>query len=173
MTANEITYFQVNGFWYDIQAPAPASATNTAVFTGITGGNVTFAARLPSGFTILIADLDLGSGNSGSTALALPEITGTVVGSAGGSGGTVWELCAINSNNTPGINLVANTSVISSYLTAQNVNAGQLIYDVSFTNVTFAGENGTIQNFAFAAPTSNETVSITDPGFATLPYEGA
>ena len=169
MTANELTFFNVNGFFYDVESPLPAGTTNTDQFLGLTGALITFTPRLPEGFVVLISDLDLGSGNTGSTALAIAPITGRVIGTIV-NGSAVWQLAAINTVDSPGINLLANTSIISSYLEAENVQSGQLIYDVSFTQVTYAGLNQFIQNFAFVAPTTSETVVITDPSFETIPY---
>ena len=173
--SNELTFFPITGFYYDIQNPDPSSSSNAPVFTGMTGAFITFTPRVPDGFTVLVSDLDLGSGNTGSTAIALPAITGRVSAVvAGGEGGTVWELCAINTVDSVGIELLANTSIISTYLAAQNVpntqQAGDLIYDVSFTQVTYAGLNQMINNFAFVAPTSNTSICITDPSFETIPY---
>lgn len=171
MTANEITYFSVTGYYYDIESPYTGGTTNADQFNGLTGGFITFTPRLPTGFTVLISNLDLGSGNTGSTAIALPPITGRIMSVIAENEAPVWELCTINTADTPGIKLLANTTPVSTYLTAQEIEAGQLIYDVSFNQVTFAGDNQTISNFAFTAPTSNTTICITDPSFETLPYQ--
>ena len=172
MTANELQYFTVTGFYYNIESPDTSGTTNAAQFVGDTGGFITFTPRVPTGFTVLISNLDLGSGNTGSTAIALAPITGRIMGTlAGDEGGFVWQLCTINTADSPGLQLLANSAVVSSYLSAQNVEGGQLIYDVSFNRVTFAGENQVIQNFAFTAPTTNTPVCITDPTLATLPYQ--
>jgi hypothetical protein len=170
LTANALTYFTATGFFYDIESPIPSGSTNADQFNALTGGFVTFTPRVPTGFTVLVSNLDLGSGNSGSTSLSLPPITGRIISTVVGSG-TVGQLCAINKPSSAGIQLLANSTLISTYLTAQNINGGQLIYDVSFSSVTFAGASQTIANFAFAAPTTNTTVCITDPGTTRLPYQ--
>jgi hypothetical protein len=168
----ELTYFTAQGFYYDIQSANPSSTTNTPVFAGITGGFLTFTPRVPPGFTVWITDLDLGSGNTGSVAVALPAITGRVMSTpAGTEGGFVWELCTINVADTPGIQLLANSSPISTYLTAQGIQNGNLIYDVSFSQVTYDSGLQTISSFAFVAPTSATTVVLTDPSFQTIPYQ--
>ena len=168
----ELTYFEVTGFYYDVESPLTGGETNADQFNGLTGAFITFTPRVPPGFTVLISDLDLGSGNTGSTALALAPITGRVMGvSAGTEGGSVWELCAINTTNSPGIQLLANSSPISTYLTAQGVQSGQLIYDVSFTQVTYAALNQYVTNFAFVAPTDDTGVCITDPSLETIAYQ--
>lgn len=168
--ANELTYFTVTGFYYNVEGPSTGGTTNADQFVGDTGGFITFTPRVPTGFTVLISNLDLGSGNSGSTAVALAPITGQIMSTTVGSG-QVWQLCAINSVNTPGLQLLANSSVISTYLTAQNIQAGQLIYDVSFSQVTDDYLSQLVSNFAFAAPTTNTTTCITDPGLSMLPYQ--
>ena len=169
----ELTYFTVTGFYYDVESPLTTGTTNADQFVGLTGAYITFYPRVPVGFTVLVSDLDLGSGNTGSTAIALAPITARVMSvSAGDEGGVVWELCTINPDDTPGISLLANSSPISTYLTAQNIQGGELIYDVQFSQVTFAGANQTITNFGFVAPTDDTSVCITDPSFSTIPYAG-
>ena len=165
MTAAELTYFTCTGFFYDVESPLTSGSTNADQFNPISGAFVTFTPRVPAGFTVLISNLDLGSGNAGATAVALPPITGRVIYS-----GFEGQLCTINPSDTPGIKLLSNSSVISTYLTAQGIQSGQLIYDVTFTQVTYAGDNQTITPFAFAAPTDSTGVCITDPTFNRLPY---
>lgn len=167
-----LTYFTCTGFYYDIESPVTGGTTNADQFKGMTGAFVTFTPRVPTGFTVLIPTLDLGSGNTGSAAIALAPITGRIISTTIG-GSPVYQLSTINTVNTPGIQLLANSTPISTYLTAQAINGGALIYDVAFTQVTFAGENQTIQNFAFTAPTTNTGVCITDPTLTRLPYQGA
>lgn len=168
--STELTYFTVTGFYYDVESPLTSGTTNADQFLGITGAFITFTPRVPTGFTVLVTNLDLGSGNTGATAIALPPITGRVIGTIVG-GEAVWQLATINTTDTPGIQLLANSSPISTYLSAQGINGGSLIYDVSFSDVTFAGANQTISNFAFTAPTSNTGVCITDPTLTRLPYQ--
>lgn len=167
---NELAYFTATGFYYDIQAPDINSSTSAPQVAGLTGGFVTFTPRVPDGFTVLVDDLDLGSGNTGSTSISLPAITGRIMGTVV-NGSPVWELCAINTVDSPGIQLLANTTLISSYLSAQNITNGQLIYDVTFDLVTYAAQNRYIHEFAFVAPTSATTVCITDPTFETIEYQ--
>lgn len=169
--STQLAYFTATGFYYDIESPAASGSTNADKFTGITGAFVTFTPRVPSGFTVLVDDLDLGSGNTGSAAIALAPITGRVFPTVVG-GASVWQLSTINVSDTPGIQLLANSAPISSYLTAQGIQGG-LIYDVSFTDVKFAGKDRSIQNFAFAAPVDNTGVCITDPDLVRLAYQPA
>jgi hypothetical protein len=170
MTATELTYFTCTGYFYDVESPYTGSTTNADQFNGLTGAFITFTPRVPTGFTVLVSNLDLGSGNTGATSISLPPITGRVL-STTINNASVWQLATINTADSPGIQLLANSTPISTYLTAQNIQGGALIYDVSFTRVTFAGENQTIQNFAFTAPTTNTGVCITDPTLTRLPYQ--
>ena len=170
LTAAELTYFTVTGFYYNVENPLSSGSTNADQFIGDTGGFITFTPRVPAGFTVLVSNLDLGSGQTGSTAISLPPITGRIYPTVV-SGQTVWQLATINTTDSLGIQLLANSSIISTYLTAQGIQGGSLIYDVSFTEVMFAGGDQMIQNFAFTAPTSNTTVCITDPSFTRLPYQ--
>jgi hypothetical protein len=171
VTATELTYFTVTGFYYDVESPYTGSTTNADQFNGLTGAFITFTPRVPAGFTVLISNLDLGSGNTGSTSISLPPITGRVLSTTAMNDASVWQLATINTADSPGIQLLANSTPISTYLSAQGIQGGALIYDVSFTRVTFAGDNQTIQNFAFTAPTSNTTICITDPTLTRLPYQ--
>lgn len=169
--ATELTYCTVNGYYYDVESPLTGGTDNVDQFNGWTGAFITFTPRVPAGFVVYVSNLDLGSGNTGSTAIALAPITGRVMGvPAGIGGGSVWSLCAINTTNSTGIELVANSAPVAASLTAQGISS--LIYDVSFEQVTFAGLDQYVSNFAFVAPTSATTISITDPGLTRLQYGG-
>lgn len=157
----ELQYFNCTGFYYDVEAPLTGGSTDALQFLVISAF-VTFTPRVPTGFAVLISDLDLGGGNSGSTSLAIAPVTARIMGG---------QLCAINTTDSPGIQLLANTTPISTYLTAQSVQNGQLIYDVTFTDVVYAATNMYLNNFGFVAPTSATTVCITDPGLTQLPYQ--
>ena len=62
---NSLTYFTATGFFYDIESPIPSGSTSADQFNALTGGFVTFTPRVPTGFTVLVSSLDLGSANSG------------------------------------------------------------------------------------------------------------
>lgn len=166
----ELVYFTVTGYYYNVESAVGTGTTNAAQFAGDTGGFITFTPRVPTGFTVLVGDLDLGSGNAGSTAVALPPITGRIYPTVVG-GVTVYQLSTINTTNSPGVQLLANSAPVAAYLTAQNIQGGELIYDVSFSQVTFAGIPQSIANFAFTAPPDATPVCITDPSLTRLPYQ--
>jgi hypothetical protein len=163
----ELTYFTVTGYYYDVESPLVSGSTNADQFLGLTGGDITFTPRVPTGFGVEIATLDLCSGQTGSTWVGLPPINARIYPTVI-AGQTVWQLATINPPDTPGIQLLSNSSPISTYLTAQGITS--LIYDVSFTQVTFAGASQQIQNFAFTAPTDTTPICITDPTLTRLPY---
>lgn len=156
----ELTYFTATGYWYDVESPLTGGSTDQLQFL-VVSAFVTFTPRVPVGFTVQVADLDLGDGNSGSTSLALAPITARIM-----SG----QLSTIDVTDTAGIQLLANSTPISSFLTSSDVQSGNLIYDVSFTDVVYAEVDQTLSNFAFTAPTSSTTVCITDPTLTRLPY---
>lgn len=157
----ELTYFTTTGFFYDVEAPLTGGSTDQLQFLVISAF-VTFTPRVPTGFTVQIADLDLGDGNTGSTSLAIAPITARIM-----SG----QLSTIDVTDIPGIQLLANSTPISDFLTAAEIQDGDLIYDVSFTHVTYAQAGQNLANFAFTAPTDATPVCITDPTLTRLPYK--
>ena len=87
------------------------------------------------------------------TAVALPPITARI-----------WHgrLCAIDSVDSPGVKLAANSAVLNF--------DSPLIYDVSFDRVRFNGEDQVIAPFAFVASVDDTSVCLTDPELQRLPY---
>lgn len=88
------------------------------------------------------------------TAIALPAITARI-----------WNgrLCAIDSVDSPGVMLTANSAALN--------NPDPLIYDVTFSNVRFNSVDQVIAPFAFVAPEDSSSVCLTDPGLQRLPYD--
>jgi hypothetical protein len=166
MTASELTYFNVTGFWYDVEAPLTGGSTSTPQFEVISAF-VNFIPRLPLGFTIQVSNLDIGGGTGQNVGLAIAPITGRIL-----SG----QLETIDFSDTAGVQLLANSTVISTQLaaelTALNWSTTVLVYDVQFTNVVYNEDFETLTNFAFTAPTTNTPVCLTDPTFTRLPYAG-
>jgi hypothetical protein len=84
--------------------------------------------------------------------------------------GRIWagQLSSIDVADSVGVELVANDPALN--LIDQNVPS--LIYDVTFSQVTLAGGvQGTLQNFAFAAPPDTTPVCLTDPEFPRLTWQ--
>lgn len=152
MTAQQLTYFTVTGAWYDVEAPLTSGSTNALQYQ-VVSAFVTFTPRLKAGTQIYVSNLDDGTGTGVSTALEIAPVTARIY---------QGQLATINQADTPGIQLLANTAILG--LTS-------LIYDVSFTNVVYAGHAQTLQNFAFTAPTTAGTLSITDPSLTRLTYD--
>jgi hypothetical protein len=89
-------------------------------------------------------------------------------------------LQTINQADTPGIRLLSNSAFISTqlntidatWLQKNNVNAGELIYDVMFTNIVYAETQQAIANFAFVASSDDTPVVLTSAALERLPYGG-
>lgn len=161
MTANELTYFTVKGHWYDVEAPDTSGSTNTLQFL-VVSAFVTFTPRLKPGTVVYIPNLDLDGGTTtANTALAIAPVTARIL---------QGELQTIDRTDVAELQLLANDTNVSASLTAQGVPSGALIYDISFSNVVYASAGQTLQNFAFAAPTSAVTVDLTDPAMQRLAY---
>jgi len=77
---------------------------------------------------------------------------------------TTGELSAINVADSAGVELVANTEVLD--LTYD------LIYDVTFNSITYAGQPQSLAPFAFIAPTDGTPVCLTDPNLARIGFVG-
>jgi hypothetical protein len=159
VTGIELVEFPATGYWYDVEAPLTGGSTNQLQFLVISAF-VTFTARVPIGFTAQIANLDLGNGNTGSASLAIPPVTARVHDG---------QLSTINASDTPGVPLLANSAPIAAALAA--INISELYYDVSFTDVVYAEENQTIDNFAFQASTGTTPICITDPTLTRYAYQ--
>ena len=160
MTAAELTYFPVTGFWYGLESPDLGGTTNTLQFRVISGF-VTFYPRLPNDFVANVGNLDIGGGTGQPTALGIPPVLARIY---------AGQLCTINRADTPGIQLLSNSAVIANQIRA--VSPPGLIYDVSFSQVVYADAARTMSNFAFVAPTDTTTVCLTDPALIRLEYLG-
>jgi hypothetical protein len=159
--ANELTYFTVQGYFGDVENPI-GSGIGIAPNFGVVSGTVTFLPRLPPGTTLFIPDLDMQNGMAQDVAVPLPPIQGRIIN------GT---LETINRADSPDVQLLAYSSIVATAMTQQGL-GNQLIYDVQFSNVTFAGGPQVINNFGFAAPTSAVTITLTDPLLPRLLYAG-
>jgi hypothetical protein len=91
---------------------------------------------------------------SANTAVAITPITARIL---------QGELQTINREDTPDLQLLANTSLLGL--------AAPLIYDVSYSNVVYAAKGQTLTPFAFTAPTDNTPLDLTDPALTRLKYD--
>lgn len=87
------------------------------------------------------------------TAVSLPSILARI-----------WQgrLCAISSTDSPGVMLAANDVMLN--------HKEPLIYDVSFSKVSFNNADQVLAPFAFVAPEDDSGVCLTDPRLQRLPY---
>jgi len=89
----------------------------------------------------------------GDVAVTLPAITGRI---------RRGRLCSIDSIDSVGVDLAANIPELN--------NSDPLIYDVSFSKVSFNGSDQTIAPFGFIAPADSTPVCITSPSLQKVPY---
>lgn len=153
MTANELTMFTVSGHWYDVEAPITSGSTNTPQFQVISAF-VTFTARLAPGTVLYVPNLDLGNSTSANTAVAIAPVQARIL---------AGELEVINQGDTPNVQLLANTAILGL--------DGDLVYDVTFSNVVYADQARSLTNFAFTAPTTATTIDLGDPTLTRLEYD--
>lgn len=159
-----LTFFPVDGYWWTWDTPDPVGTT-PAPRRVVVQGLVDLIPRVPQGFSIRVDDLDvLGDGTLVvDTAVSFPPRTARI-----------WEgrLSTINVEDTPTIQLLANTSVLGLTEDLLPDTEGKLIYDVRFRNVVFNGKPQRMEPFGFEAPTTGATVVLTDPALVRLPYGG-
>jgi hypothetical protein len=88
------------------------------------------------------------------SAIALPPLTARI-----------WDgvLSTIDYADTPGFQLASSTALL-------NLEGG-IIYDVTFSKITFNEANQDIAPFAFAAPADNTPVDLSSPDLVKLPYQ--
>jgi hypothetical protein len=99
--------------------------------------------------------------NAGSASRVAPAAIGIPV-----RAGRIWttgQLCAINQADSPNVELVSNIPEFGL--------AFDLIYDVTFTQVTYNGVNQNLAPFAFTAPVDATPICLTDPATVLLPYQ--
>lgn len=158
-TPNELTWFTVNGYIYDVEQPNPSGITNQPELLNVSAYVDFFpgtqSEAFPTGFAVLVSDLDHGDGTSGDTEVPLAPITARLMNGA---------LCAIAVGDPLGIELLSNSAILN--LT------NPLYYHTRFRNVTFSGAPQALSNFAFLASVDATSVDITSPGLTRYTYGG-
>ena len=144
--------------------PGPGGLSYEVEFTG-TLGSQGRTAMIGNGDSLLTAEgagfceVTVAVATVGSaeiiadTAIAIPPLTAAIYNGV---------LSTVDYTDTPGFQLPANVAAL---------NLAQLIYDVTFTNVTFNDALQFLAPFAFAAPSDTTPVCLTDPGLTRLPYQ--
>jgi hypothetical protein len=110
---------------------------------------------------ITVAPTALGSIQvAGNAAVSIPPLTARI-----------WNgvLSTIDFGDTPGFQLTANIPQLN--IGGGSDGNGNLIYDVTFSLITFNGANQFLAPFAFIAPIDGAPVCLTDPGLERLPYQ--
>lgn len=150
--ANELTFFEVSGHYYDVESPQTSGSTNELQFL-VVSALVVFTPRLAPGAIEYISNLDIGNSESANVSLAIAPVHAAI---------RDGELQTINDDGTPGVQLLSNSAILG--LT------GPLIYDVSFIDVVYASGLHILSNFAFVASTDDTPVDLSDPTLTRLPY---
>lgn len=130
-------------------------ALGNQVIPTMTGDGVELTNPQGNGFCeVTVVITESGSGLViGDTAICLPTLTARIFEGV---------LSTIDYVDTPGFQLPANIGALNL--------GGPLIYDVSFSSVTFNQANQFLAPFAFYAPTDATPVSLTDPGLEKLAW---
>jgi hypothetical protein len=137
--ADTLVYFSVTGIFNTIADPLVSESSNHPAVEPISA-LVTFTSRLAHGRLLYASD---------GTAINLEPLPASIYNGV---------LSTLDSDHTPGIELVANAGL--------NLD-GDLIYDVLFTPFT---QVGFLAPFSFKAPTDSTPVCITDEALERLPY---
>jgi hypothetical protein len=146
---------------------SPAAWTYTVTFTG-TLGNKPITTMTANG-------TNLTPGGTPGQVTVTPTTPGSTARNANTGiviptrQGRIWagQLSSIDVNDSPNVDLVANDPQLN--LIEQNISS--LIYDVNFTQVQYNSTQGTLTNFAFAAPPDTTPVNLTNPTFPRLTYQ--
>lgn len=146
--ANTLKYVTAVGFVYDVEQPNPAGTTNVPSLDQVSAYIDFFPgtqqAPFPTGFAVLVPNLDHLDGTSGDTEVPIAPITGRLMNG---------KICTIATGDPVGVELLANTSILNL--------ASPLYYHTRFRNVTFGGALQALSNFAWQAPTSTPPSGLT------------
>jgi len=157
MTVNQLTYFQVTGQWYDVEAPNTSSSSNLPQFL-VVSAFVQFTPRLAPGDVEYISNLDLGF------TLGPPALTATHAGTGGTfAAGTYFHaITAVNangetvkSNDTTSV-LTGSTSSVTLTWPQVDLATGYKVY-----RGTTASENTLVTTIG-----AGSTLAYTDTGTA-------
>lgn len=162
MTA--LTFFPVDGYWYTGDTPSPVETSPTPRVL-VVRGLVDLIPRVPVGFSVFMNNLDVHGDGSliADTSVSFPPRTARI-----------WNgrLSTINIEDTPTIELLAETADLGLTEDMLPDTDGHLIYDVRFREVVFNEAFQSLANFGFRASTSATGIVLTDPALVRLPYGG-
>jgi hypothetical protein len=161
--------FTVQADWANYDVPALSGSTN-ALVVGPVSAFIDFIPRLPAGFEAFVDNYDVhGDGSvARDTGVTITPLTARI---------TNGQLATINVADSVGVSLIASDPILglAGRADAQPyLISGALVYDVRFRKVQYGGDNTEeISNFAFAAPTTATTITLTDPTLTRYPYKPA
>lgn len=165
MAIKQLVYFEVTGFYIDVEQPDLVGDTNEPELRYI-NAFIDFIPRVPQGFTINVAGLSTlinGKVETLDTAIALSTITARL---------HLGKVSTIDPTDVEGIRLIANSPELQEQLTAAGINDGELIYDVRFRQVTYANGDRILKNFSFVASHDDSPINLTDPTLQRGAYQG-
>jgi hypothetical protein len=141
-------FFPVTGNFNAIADPPLSGTVNQSAAQPV-NALVTFTPRVARGQQFFIGD----------TAITLVPLTARIYNGV---------LSTLDTADTPGsaqqrFQLVANTAALNL--------GGDLIYDVTYTDIMFSGSLQYLAPFAFKAPTDSTPVCLTDQDLVKLPYQ--
>lgn len=165
MALTELVYFTVTGFYIDVEQPSVTGDSNAPRLEYV-NGFIDFIPRVPQGFSINIAGLSTvinGKLETLDTSISLATITARL---------HLGKVSTIDPTDIEGIKLLANSAEVKSQLSAADINDGELVYDVRFRNITYAGQVKVLRNFSFIAPEDDSPINLTDPALERGEYLG-
>lgn len=171
-----------------LQALGTIGAGNVTVVAGVAPDsyNLQFGGALSfQSIPAVVGDADLLSNTQGQgfceitvdvTAIGSPEVIENAAVALPPLTARIWNgvLSTIDRVDTPGFQLVTNSDFLNLDANggqASSDGEGGLIYDVTFSLVTFNEANQVLAPFAFYAPTDGSPICITDPNLEVLPYQ--
>lgn len=185
MTVNQLTYFTVQGHWYDVEAPDTSGTTSQPQFLVISAF-VTFTPRLAPGTVENITNLDLGYLlNPPSAVTATASTTGGTLA----AGATYWVITATNANGETTRSgevtktLTGSTSSVALTWTLPHGATGSKIYRGTTTGAegtlvtTISGTTSTYTDTGTAGtsvtpPTTNTAEASANTSLAIAPQTG-
>lgn len=156
---NSLTFFRVDGFYFDVEQPLPSGDTIAPVLDEISAYVDFFPGGMHNATTLglqtIVTDLLHPDATHGDTEVAIAPITGRTINGS---------LCTVAIGDPKGVELLAYSAPV--------VLDEPLYYHVRFRNVTYGGAMQRLSNFAFLAPVDATPVNLTGSTLTRLPYAG-
>lgn len=159
-TPNVLTWFTVKMFIYDVEQPLDAGTSEQPNLADVSGFVDFFpgsqSVAFPTGYSVIVPDLNHGDGTSGDTEVPLAPITGRTLNGA---------LTSLVSGDPVGVELLDFSAILTGL--------SSLFYHVRFREMTW--QDGTLfslGNYAFQAPGNGSTLLLSSNTVTKFPYGG-